>query len=233
MRGKLLLVAGILSSLLYATITVIVPLQWPQYSSTSQTISELSAIGAPTRGLWLRLALPYTVLVTLFGWGVLSTADSNRSLRTVGRLILIYGGLGLIWPFAPMHLRDTIATGGATRSDSAHIALGGVTVLLMLAALGAGATALGRAFRAYSLGTLIVVLVFGSLTGMAAPRITTNSPTPWLGLWERICIAAFLLWILVLAVILLRNTRQRTCPGTVAIGSSPWRRPSLRPPCQR
>jgi len=219
--SQLLLTGGILSSLLYATITAIVPLQWPEYSWTAQTISELSAVGAPTRDLWLFLAIPYTVLVSFFGWGVLKTADNNRSMRIVGRLLLIYGALGLIWPFAPMHLREAIAAGGATRSDSLHIALGIATVLLMLAALVAGAMALGRAFRAYSLVTLLVVLIFGTMTGRGGSSISTNRPTPWLGLWERICIAAFLLWIIVLAVSLLRHTRHRGSLGTATTGSAP------------
>ena len=53
MLRKTLLVCGILSSLLYVAMTVLVAMQWEGYSSASQTISELSAIGAPTRSLWL------------------------------------------------------------------------------------------------------------------------------------------------------------------------------------
>ena len=59
---KLLLTCGILSSLLYVAMNVFVPMQWELYSSASQTVSELSAIGAPTRRLWLLLVIPYTVL---------------------------------------------------------------------------------------------------------------------------------------------------------------------------
>jgi len=70
MFRKALLVCGILSSLLYAAMTVVIAMQWESYSSWSQTISELSAIGAPTRSLWLPLGAVYTVLVTAFGWGI-------------------------------------------------------------------------------------------------------------------------------------------------------------------
>jgi hypothetical protein len=51
MARKALLVCGILSSLLYVVMNVFVPMQWQGYSSASQTVSELSAIGAPTRPL--------------------------------------------------------------------------------------------------------------------------------------------------------------------------------------
>ena len=49
MTRKLLLTCGIASSLLYVAMMVFIPMQWDAYSSGSQTISELSAIGAPTR----------------------------------------------------------------------------------------------------------------------------------------------------------------------------------------
>ena len=55
MTRPILLVCGILSSLLYIAMNVFVPMQWDGYSSASQTVSELSAIGAPTRSLWAAL----------------------------------------------------------------------------------------------------------------------------------------------------------------------------------
>ena len=78
-------------------------MQWEGYSSASQTVSELSAIGAPTRPLWVLLGVAYTLLVTAFGWGVWASARQNRSLRVVGGLMVAYGVIGLAWP--PMHLR--------------------------------------------------------------------------------------------------------------------------------
>jgi pimeloyl-ACP methyl ester carboxylesterase len=202
MVRKLLLVCGILSSLLYATLTVFVAMQWADYSSAAQTVSELSAIGAPTRSLWVLPAALYTVLVTAFGWGVWKSAGRTHALRIVGGLILIYGSLGLFWPFAPMHLRETLAAGGGTLSDTAHIVLASVTVVLMLLAIGVGAAAFGKRFRVYSIASLLILGVFGALTFRDAPRLSANLPTPWLGIWERINIGVFLLWVVVLATAL-------------------------------
>lgn len=199
-----LLTCGIVSSLLYVAMNVFVAMQSPGYSSASQTVSELSAIGAPTRQLWMWLAIPYTLLVTAFGWGVWRSAGENRALRTAGALLLVYGALGVVWPFAPMHLRPALAAGGGTLSDTTHIALGIVTVVLMLLAIGAGAVAFGTRFRRYSLATLVIVFVFGFLTAVDAPAIPADRPTPWIGVWERINIGAFLLWVIALAVALLR-----------------------------
>src|SRR5436190_20569868 len=109
MLRRTLLVCGILSSALYAGMTVSIATLWPGSSSASQTISELSAIGAPTRSLWILPGAVYTVLVIVFAWGVWKSARRNRGLRFAAGLILAYGSLGLLWPFAPMHLRDTLA----------------------------------------------------------------------------------------------------------------------------
>src|SRR2546421_9156009 len=60
---KSLLVCGILSSLLYLAMNVFVPLGFDGYSATSQTVSELSAIGAPTRPIWVWLGTVYSLLL--------------------------------------------------------------------------------------------------------------------------------------------------------------------------
>ncbi len=204
MIRKILLACGLLSSLLYVAMNIFVAMQWPGYSSASQTVSELSAIGAPTRSLWVLPAACYTVLVTAFGWGVWKSAGRNRPLRIVGGLIVAYGALGFVWPFAPMHLRETLAAGGSTLSDTIHLALGSVTVLLMLLAIGFGAVAFGKRFRLYSVVSLVILTAFGALTFLDAPRIGANLPTPWAGVWERINIGVFLLWVVILAMTLLR-----------------------------
>jgi hypothetical protein len=72
MGRKPLLICGILSSLLYVAMNVFVPMLDPAYRSASQSVSELSAIGAPTRSVWVPLGIVYTLLVTAFGWGVTS-----------------------------------------------------------------------------------------------------------------------------------------------------------------
>jgi hypothetical protein len=59
--------------------------------------------------------------------------------------------------------------------------------------------------RLYSIATIAILLVFGALTTSDAPRVAANLPTPWVGLWERINIVAFLLWVVVLAVVIMRS----------------------------
>lgn len=194
-----LLACGVISSLLYAAMLVFVPMRWPGYSSAAQSVSELSAIGAPTRSLWVPFGALYTVLVAAFGLGVLRVARGNRALRVTGIILIAYGSLGLLWP--PMHLRGI----QPTLTDTLHIAFAIATVLLMLLAITFGAVALGKGFRLYSIATVVVFALFGTLTFRDAPRIAANLPTPWMGIWERVNIGAFLLWVSVLAVVLLRR----------------------------
>ena len=202
MIRKILLVCGVLSSLLYVGMNVFVAMQWKGYSSASQAVSELSAIGAPTRPLWVPLGIVYTLLVAAFGWGVWASARRNRPLRVVGGLMVAYGIIGLAWP--PMHLREVLAAGGGTLTDTMHIVWTMVTVLLMLLAMGFGAAAFGTRFRLYSIATMVILVAFGAVTSLDAPRIQANLATPWLGVWERINIGVFLLWVVVVAMTLLR-----------------------------
>jgi hypothetical protein len=200
MSRRILLGCGVFSSLLYVFATVFVALQWRDYSSASQTVSELSAIGAPTRSLWVSLATPYTLLVAAFGYGVWMSADRNRPLRITAGVMVVYGVLGLFWP--PMHLREVLAAGGGTLTDTMHIMFAMVTVLLMMLAMAFGAAAFGARFRLYSIATMAILAVCGAMSGTDAPRLQVNLPTPWIGVWERINIGVFLLWVVVLAVTL-------------------------------
>jgi hypothetical protein len=204
---KRLLVCGILSSLLYLVINIVVPLQWPGYNFASQVPSELSAIGAPTRRLWFWLCLPYSPLMIAFAAGVWKSAVNNRHLRIAAGLMIAYGALGFVWPFAPMHLREILAAGGATFSDTLHIVLGALTEILYLLALGFASAGFGKKFRLYSITTFVVLLIFGFLTFLDAPGIAANQPTPLIGVWERINIGVFLIWIVVLALILLPSRK--------------------------
>jgi hypothetical protein len=205
MTAKALFICGIASSLLYAL--MIWGIRYEGYSVLSQVPSELTAIGAPTERLWALLGPIYTALVAAFGWGIWRFAGRNRAVRILGGLILAYASLGFLWPFAAMHQREVLAAGGGTLSDTMHQVLGGVTVFLMFLAIGFGAAAFGKRFRLYSITSVVVLLAFGALTFLEAPRLQANLPTPWIGLWERINISVFLLWVATLATVLLRSGR--------------------------
>lgn len=201
-QEKILLTCGIAASVLYVAMCVFVPMLWVAYSSWSHTISELSAVNAPTRSLWVFLGTVYALLMIAFGFGVLKSGARTRPLRVTGVLMIIYGVICLLWPLAPMHQRDVLAAGGKTFSDTMHIVFTIVTVTVMILAMGFGAAAFGKKFRVYTILTLVILFTFGSLTGLDAPAIEANLPTPWAGVWERVNVGSFLLWVIILAVAL-------------------------------
>ena len=203
--NKLLLFCGILSSLIYIAANIFIPMLYPGYSITAHTVSELSAVGTPTRQIWVDMLNVYSILVVSFGWGVWRAAGKNHSLRVAGIVIAIYAIVGIFWP--PMHQREVLAAGGATLTDTLHIVFTIVTIPLMLLAMSFGAVSFGRRFRIYSFSSVVIVIAFGVLTGIGSPRMEANLPTPWMGVWERISILAYMTWVVVFSIILLRTAK--------------------------
>jgi hypothetical protein len=203
---KLLLSCGILSSLWYVGINIIVPTQYPGYSIVTQTVSELSAIDAPTRPLWFLLCIFFSLLFIAFGTGIWLTANGNRKLRFVAAIIVFDAVLGFFWP--PMHQREVLAAGGGTISDTLHLAWAYVHLGLMLLMIGFGAASLGKGFRIFSFATVLVFIVFGILTSMESPGIEANTATPHIGVWERVNIGAYMLWVVVFALALLQRPTE-------------------------
>ncbi len=204
MLRKILLGAGIFSSALWVAMDIVAALRYAGYNYTDQTFSELSAIDAPTRPLIVAVVIACEILVIAFGVGVWGVAGRNRAPRVVAGLLVAGGGVNLVGLFTPMHQREVLAAGGGTLTDTLHIMLGVTDSLLFLLIVGFGAAALGQRFRLYSIATILVLLVFGALTGLESPRLSANESTPWLGVFERTSAYAFMLWVAVLAVSLLR-----------------------------
>jgi len=199
---RFLLFCGIISSILYIAINIVTPFYFPGYNAASQTISELSAIDAPSRPLWVTLCNFYSILIIAFGCGILMSANNSRLLRIAAIFLLFYGISGFFWP--PMHLREVIAAGGGTFTDTMHKVFAIGTVILMMLIIGFAAAGLGKQFRLFSILTIAIFMVFGFLTFRESPGIASGQPTPMIGTWERINIGMFLLWIVVFAVDLLQ-----------------------------
>jgi uncharacterized protein DUF998 len=207
-----LLVCGIASSVAYIAADVLGALHWEGYRYTAQAISELSAIGAPSRRLVAPLFFCYTVLALLFGLAVWHRAGGTGRLRVAGGALIAIGLLDLLAPFFPMHLRGS----EITWTDTMHKILTGVTVVLIVLAIGFAATAFGKRFRLYSTATILILLGFGTMAAGYAPRIEAGLPTPWLGVLERICVFSYLLWQAALAVLLLSSRPVRAVGPSAA-----------------
>lgn len=205
MARRFLLLCGILSSLLYVGTDIVAGMRYEGYSFSSQAISELTAIGAPTKPLVDRLLSAYAVLFFSFGIGVLASAGQNRALRVTAGLLLGIAINGFVWTFFPMHMRGS----EFTFTDTMHVVNAAVASILTLAAIGFGAAAFGKRFCLYSVGTIGMLLLSGVFTWLNASRIEANQPTPWVGTTERINLYGYVLWVAVLAIALLREPGRK------------------------
>lgn len=200
---KVLLFCGILSSLLYIANDVIAAMSYPGYSRISQPISQLSATFAPSRTVLVPLIILYALLIIACGIGVWQSAQGKRLLRVTGGLLIAGGILGLVALAFPMTQPDM--------SDTMHNILSGtVTPLLMFVTIGFGAAALGRWFRLYSILTIAVLLLGGALSGMQIAQIAAGETVSWFGLTQRMLTRAWLFWVAVLAIVLLRAQPEQT-----------------------
>jgi hypothetical membrane protein len=198
---KALLGCGVLSSLLYVCADVLAARRYPGYSYTSQAVSELNANGAPTRRLFVALAVPYNLLLLAFCCGEWASAGRRRAGRYAAALLAASAVVGMATPlFFPMDRRGA----EKTRRGSLHPPMTGLGSLLILLAMGFGSGLYGRRFRFYSFGTILAALVFGAWTATDAPRLEANQATPGMGIKERVSIYGYLLWVAALGVSLWR-----------------------------
>lgn len=211
-----LLSCGIAAPLLYVATDVLLAMRWEGYSYRDQTISELNAIGAPTRTLSIVLGIVGYAFLVAFGVGLWRSAAANRRLRTAGGGLIALGVLAWFGvPFFAMHVREA----EETLSDALHVAQLAVAGPLLLVIIGFGAAAFGWRFRLYSVATVLVFLAFGAWSGTYGADVANDLETPWVGVVERISVFSYQLWIGVFAIAVL--ARAFGCAPAAA--SHPWR----------
>ncbi len=203
---KVLLLCGILSSLLYVATDVLASWRYESYSYTDQTYSELLATGAPTRPLMLLVSITYNLLVAAFAVGIWTSASPKRTARITGSMMVGYAALSMVTPlFFQMDMRGA----EITPRGSLHGPMTAVMSLFILLSMGFGAFLLGRRFRFYSFATIVILIIFGVLTGLQAPSLEAGLPTPWMGFTERINIYATMFWFAVLSIALLQTEKKQ------------------------
>jgi hypothetical membrane protein len=199
---KVLLICGILSPVLYGVSDGLAGLQWEGYSFRDQTISELGAIGAPSRPLFTVLLLVVYALMIAFGVGICKSARENRRLRRIGSLLVGLGVLALtVGQLAPMRLRGT----EQGLMGTMHLIEGMVAMVITFAVMGMAATTFGTRFRVYTILTVVLSVAFGAWAFSEVPRVEQGLETPWVGVKERIFWYGYQSWFIVLALTLLRQ----------------------------
>lgn len=217
---------GVVAPLWYIAINVFVAYRYPGYDAMSQVVSELSAIGAPTRSLWVFLSSIYSAALLVFCWGVWKMSKTSPRLRIVAILLLVSTMIGLFWP--PMNRREVLAAGGGGLTDTLHIVFTVAWSVLAFMIMGFAAAALQLRFRLYTIATAVIMIIFGWLTASGAGNLQTGRPTPDMGLWERVNIGVFMIWMFVFALTLLRLQRHET--GGEEVASHKYRLNRIREP---
>jgi hypothetical membrane protein len=217
MTNKVLLLAGIAAVIVYGLGDFVSGHLYKGYSFRDQAISELSAFGSPVRPFMVAVILIHGLLVVALGVGVWRSAD-RRSLRLVGLFLIAAGMVGF-----PTHTVFAMSSRWmeAGFNDMMHITLSAVFGLFVFLAVTLSAVAYRGWFRLYSMATLLVLIGFGAAASFAMRGIEDNL-TPWAGGFERINAYAYFAWILVLAITIIRRSRNQP-------GSSILRRASSGP----
>ena len=230
---QMLLACGIVYAVLYPVVNdAIAASLYVGYSRMSQAVSELSAIGAPPRPFLTAVGPLFSLLQIGFGVGMWQSAHGKRPVRLAGALMVGHGAISLLWVLAPMSQREVIAAGGATSADTVHLILAAGTGLFVAAYVAILAIGFGWRFRVYSVLTLATALGFGRLSAQV-DRLEAGDPTPYMGLLERIGIGAWLLWMAVASVVLLRRNAAHHVAVLHTSRSAPKRRsPGAFPPAE-
>ena len=95
--------------------------------------------------------------------------------------------------------------GEATLAGNMHIILTGLNIILIVLAIpmiGIGLNKINqwKSFRLYSIVTVLIMVIFGASTSFLI-----MNDIEMLGLFERITIYAYQLWIFILAFMLIKN----------------------------
>lgn len=196
----LLLSCGIAAPLCYVLTDVLLAMRWEGYSYRDQTISELNAIGAPTRTLSIVLGIVGYAFLVAFGVGLWRSTAAGRRLRVAAGALIALGVFAWFGvSFFAMHVREA----EETLTDTLHVAQLAVAGPLLLVIIGLGAATFGRRFRLYSAVTVLLMLGFGAWSGTYGADVAADVATPWVGVIERISVYSYQLWIGVFAVTVL------------------------------
>ena len=215
--ARLFVACGALYALSYVSANdIIAASRFRGYNRIDQAVSELSAKGAASRPFLVAMLAIWTALMIAFGIGLVMSANGKRVLRITGGVLIAHGVVAISWLWFPMTSRQDMIRAGTASNDTGHLVLSTLTIVFILAELGFAAVAFGTRFQVYSAVTAVTVLVFGALVGPLAAGIPDGKGTPWMGLYERVSIGGWLLWMTVLPVMLLRT---RADPPKVTITS--------------
>jgi len=172
------------------------------YSAIYNSISELSMANAPNKFLMDILFGIYNLFLLIFGIGAyLDSTINSKKYNAATIMLVIIGILGLMVLVFTQDPRGA----PATLYGTLHIVLSGITAALTIISI----ILVGLSFRQYAdmklfsmYSYLTSVLIF--LSGGASAASFANNGA-YSGLFERITIILFMIWVITLSYLILKN----------------------------
>jgi hypothetical protein len=204
---QVLLSCGILAPLLYVGVDRLAGRLVRGYDFVSQSMGELSAVGAPTRLLVVSVNALGVALMIAFGTGVWRMTGPGLLSRISASLVVgqAVAGLVMVLFFAPRYGERPIAA-------STGVIVGALGVVMLVLAIGFGAAAFGGWFRVLSIAILAAYVLLAVLRFTLLP---TDQSVSLVGVQERTMLYAFLLWVLAFAVYCLVSGRGASPTGSL------------------
>jgi len=199
---QVMLFCGVLSPVVYLATDRIAGRLLNGYSFAAQSMSELSAAGAPTRSLAASLNLVAALLMIAFGVGVWRSGDRGLLRHITGGLLIANAALGLIATlFFPTRF------GVRPGFGSPGVIIMFLSVVCFVPAMLFGVAALGGWIRVLSIAIPAgyVLLAVLRLAPTASP--SKGQAESLIGAQERTMVYSFLLWVTALAIHLLMSGR--------------------------
>jgi hypothetical protein len=164
-------------------------LLYPDYNFIDQTVSELFAIGAPTSRIVVPLFTVSSTLSAAFAFGVWASCGHSRALGWLATMIFANAANAvLLWNVFPLPMRGVTPT----FTDAMHLVLAANPFVLLSIVF--GTVAFNGWFRAYSVVTVLILLVPGVFSFSYATAVAANQPAPGMGLAERLAQYGYQLW---------------------------------------
>jgi hypothetical membrane protein len=193
---------GIIGPVVYILAVFIGSALRHDYSAFYNSISELSNANAPNKLFLDVLFGIYNISLLIFGLGAyLDSSNKSKKYNAATLMLVIIGVLGLLVLIFTQDPRGT----PATLNGTIHIILSGITaaftiISIILVGLSFRKYTRIKLFSWYSYITAVLIFVSG---GVAAGSFANNSA--YGGLFERITIFLFMIWLIIFSYILLRR----------------------------
>ncbi len=174
------------------------------YSPIINAVSELTQAGSENTILLSSLFLIAGMMLVVFAIGIVRHYKfGHNKLLFLGGLFISFLGIlsalsGTIFPMDPFGEEATFA-------GEMHIILTGINIVLIILAIPLIGIGLYREkqWKIFGLYSIITVLIMGTCGGLTSVLMMNNIEL--LGLFERITIYAYQSWILILAVLLIKE----------------------------